>query len=518
MDNTTTSVKKMDDQKNYTPVKSTVVNIIIRDFIHLTECLSPDNLVELMNDFYGKVCTQVSQHQGILASISNYNIVVTFSEVAGADPHARRSLRCALAVAMIAYQMRFYIQQTFPEQGLDKFGVGIGIHSGDLIFAEFGLPPHVHYVASGHAVSVASLLAVKSKELKWNIVCSKQTLEIAGGGIGVEQSTLIGVEWLNQPVSVAEVVSVSEGAEAADMSAEIPDGTLVFERGARPGQSPTFDSTYYAAGEEARTAECPIIRGYRCLRPIGQGGMSRVYLVERLRDGTQMALKFADGSISENSDMLFRFVEEYALLEQICHPNVLQIYDQGVTDDALFIVMEYLPGGTLKHQIGKEGMASELALRILREVVLALAEVHRTGIIHCDIKPENILLRDDGTAVLSDFGIARRVIKARHAGNVSSVVGTPYFMSPEQVLGENEDERTDIYSMGAVFYNMLTGEKPYLGDTLEEIMQKHLKAPVPQLPQRHQHLQPLLDRMMAKDKEQRCSMAELLALLDELRK
>ncbi len=243
-----------------------------------------------------------------------------------------------------------------------------------------------------------------------------------------------------------------------------------------------------------------------------------IYEVERLRDGTQMALKFADGSISENSDMLFRFVEEYALLEQICHPNVLQIYDQGVTDDALFIVMEYLPGGTLKHQIGKEGMASELALRILREVVLALAEVHRTGIIHCDIKPENILLRDDGTAVLSDFGVARRVIKARHAGNVSSVVGTPYFMSPEQVLGENEDERTDIYSMGAVFYNMLTGEKPYLGDTLEEIMQKHLKAPVPQLPQQHQHLQPLLDRMMAKDKELRCSMAELLALLDELRK
>jgi serine/threonine protein kinase len=214
--------------------------------------------------------------------------------------------------------------------------------------------------------------------------------------------------------------------------------------------------------------------------------------------------------------MLYRFVEEYGLLEQVRHPNVLQIYDQGVTDDVLFIVMEYLPGGTLKQHIGKNGMKPERAWSVLREMAQALVEVHRMGIIHRDIKPENIMLRSDGTAVLGDFGVARRIYKARHHGPIEYIVGTPYFMSPEQALGDAEDESTDIYSMGAVFFNMLTGEKPYQGESLEAIVQQHLHAPVPKLPASYRHLQFFLDRMMAKDKEQRYSAVALLDLLGEL--
>jgi serine/threonine-protein kinase PpkA len=150
-------------------------------------------------------------------------------------------------------------------------------------------------------------------------------------------------------------------------------------------------------------------------------------------------------------------------------------------------------------------------------MVQALVEVHRMGIIHRDIKPENIMLRGDGTAVLGDFGVARRIYKARHQGPIEYIIGTPYFMSPEQALGEAEDERTDIYSMGAVFFNMLTGEKPYQGETLEQIVQQHLHAPVPQLPPDYRHLQFFLERMMAKDVEQRYSAVALLDLLDELK-
>jgi serine/threonine protein kinase len=214
--------------------------------------------------------------------------------------------------------------------------------------------------------------------------------------------------------------------------------------------------------------------------------------------------------------VLYRFVEEYGLLEQVHHPNVLQIYDQGVTDDVLFIVMEYLAGGTLKHHIGNQGMEPERAWAVLCEIVQALVEVHRMGIIHRDIKPENIMLRNDGSAVLGDFGVARRMYKAHRSDQLEYIVGTPYYMSPEQALGENEDERTDIYSMGAVFFNMLTGEKPYRGETLEEIVQQHLHAPVPKLPSRYRHLQFFLDKMMSKDKEDRYSAAELLELLGEL--
>lgn len=498
------------------PFNATVVSVIIRDFIHLTERLSAASLTDLMSDYYEKVCVQVEQQHGVLTSISNYSMMVTFADVEGEDSHARRALRCALAIAMIAYQTRFWIRQAFPDQGLDKFGVGIGIHSGELIFAQFGLHPNIQQVASGHAVSVASLLAVKSKELDWNVVCSEQSLAEAGRGVQTRRRAVIGAEWLRNPLHVAEVAVVRDSGEDVTEEGRLLDSTLPIERGTRSGRYPAFDPAKYAASGGAESASFPEIPGYRCLRPVGKGGMSRVFLVERLRDGAKLALKFADGSVSEDSELLYRFVEEYGLLEQVRHPNVLQIYDQGVTDDVLFIVMEYLPGGTLKQQIGNGGMQPEQAWRVLNEMVYALGEVHRMGIIHRDIKPENILLREDGSAVLGDFGVARRTYLARQAEQVDYIVGTPYFMSPEQALGEQEDGSTDIYSMGAVFYNMLTGEKPYQGETLEQIVQQHLHAPVPKLPPRFKHLQFFLDRMMAKDKTQRYSAIALRNLLGEL--
>jgi len=464
------------EQARSEPFEATVVSVIIRDFIHLTERLSAASLTDLMSDYYEKVCVQVAQQKGVLTSISNYSMMVTFSAEAGEDVHARRALRCALAIAMIAYQTRFWIRQAFPEQGLDKFGVGIGIHSGELVFARFGLLPHVQHVASGHAVSVASLLAVKSKELDWNVVCSEQALAAAGQGVQIRRRALIGAEWLRNPVRVVEAVVVRDnGEEMVESGGAMLDTTLAFDRGSRSGRYPAFDPAKPAAAGEAG-AEFPAIPGYRCLHPIGKGGMSRVFLVERLRDGARLALKFADGSVSEDSEVLYRFVE----------------------------------------QIGSTGIAPERAWKVLREMVEALVEVHRAGIIHRDIKPENILLREDGSAVLGDFGVARRIYRAHRSDQMDYIVGTPYFMSPEQALGEEEGESTDIYSMGAVFYNMLTGEKPYQGETLEQIVQQHLHAPVPRLPSQFRHLQFFLDRMMAKDKEQRYSASALLDLLGEL--
>ena len=503
------------ERKLGVPIEATVVSVIIRDFIHLTERISSASLTSLMGDYYEKVCAQVAQQRGVLTSISNHGMMVTFSGLEGEDAHARRAIRCSLAIAMIAYQTRFWIRQAFPEQGLDKFGVGIGIHSGELVFAEFGLPPNMHDVVNGHAVSIASLLAVKSKEMDWNIVCSEHALDAAGHGVQTKRHAMIGVEWLQYPVKVAEVVVVRDGGEAAADadSGNALDVTLTLDGGAGSGRYSASVPKQVAIAEKANWEDFPDIPGYRCVRPIGQGGMSRVFLVERLRDGAHLALKFADGSVSEDSDVLYRFVEEYGLLEQVRHSNVLKIYDQGVTDDVLFIVMEYLPGGTLKQLIGSKDMEPERAWSVLREMAEALAEVHKMGIIHRDIKPDNILLRNDGTAVLGDFGVARRMHKVRNCGRMEYIVGTPYFMSPEQALGEEEDERTDIYSMGAVFFNMLTGEKPYTGNTIEEIVQQHLHKAVPKLPSRYRHWQFLLNRMMSKDKESRYSASALLDVM-----
>jgi class 3 adenylate cyclase len=490
------------------PTRATVVSIIIRDLIHLTERVSATNLAGLMASYYGKVGAQVEQQQGVLTSISNHGMLVTFFDVAGADNHARRALRCALAVALIAYQTRFLIRQSFPEQGFDRFGVGVGIHTGELVFAEFSHHAEGQRIVCGHAVSIASLLSVKSKDLDWNVVCSEQTLAEVGSGISTRRRGTLGADWLKDPVQVAEVVVVREG-EAGDSM----DATLKLDRGARSGMYRAFDPAMLG-NESEQGEDLPKVPGYRCLKAVGRGGMSSVFLAERLSDKVLMALKFADGSVSEDSEVLYRFVEEYGLLEQVRHPHVLQIFDQGVTDDALFIVMEYLPGGTLKQRIGKQGISGKEAWRVLREIVHALVEVHERGIIHRDIKPENIMLREDGSAVLGDFGVARRMHEVRMDGRLDAIVATPYYMSPEQALGVAEDDRTDIYSMGAVFYNMLTGRKPYTGDTLESIAQQHLRAETPRLQPEYQHWQPLLDGMMAKDKSQRHSAKTLMAHLD----
>jgi class 3 adenylate cyclase len=505
------------EKTNLEPIQATVVSVIIRDFIQLTEKLPPAKLAGLMRNYYEKVCTQVKQQQGILTSISNFSMVVTFADVESADNHARRALRCALTIAIIAHQTRFGIRQLFPDQGLDKFGVGIGIHSGDLIFAEFGLPPYVQQVASGHAVSVASLLAGKSKELGWNVACSEQTLELAGHGVRTNESIMIGAEWLKKPLAVSEVVVVRDEQEVAENGLKkLLEDTLVLHPANRAARYLALDPDLNSETADDGIAKFPTIPGYRFLRAVGRGGMSSVFLVERLHDGAQLALKFADGSVSEDSDMLFSFVEEYGLLEQIRHPNVLQIYDQGVTDNALFILMEYLPGGTLKDHIGINGMTSEKAWNVLHEMAKALVEIHHAGIVHRDIKPENIMLRENGSAVLGDFGVARRLNKLRNKELMSNVSGTPYFMSPEQALGDEEDESTDIYSMGAVFFNALTGEKPYPGKSLDEVLQKQIHAPVPKLPQRYFHLQSVLNRMMAKDKKERYSANELLVYIERL--
>ena len=474
------------------PFNATVVSIIIRDFVHLTERLSPENLLELMGSYHERIGLQVSQHQGEITSISNHSMVVIFADVAGTEHHARRAMRFALAIAMIARQTYFWIRQTFPELGFDKFGVGIGIHTGELIVAEFGIAPHMQRVASGHAVTIASLLSIKSKGLGWNIVCSEQAFNASGQGVSIRQKSTVGAVWLSQPIDVVEIAVVRNHRDDAVADIHMP------ALHAEASIDRTFPLLKSIRPSPANPIGRPFIPGYRFLHPIGKGSMSSVFLVKRLRDDESFALKFFNGSVSEDSEFLCRFVDEYGLLEQIVHNNVIRIYDQGVTDDALFIVLEYMAGGNLQQRINAESVDLDLSWRVLCDMTQALIEIHSHGIIHRDVKPENIMFRADGEAVLGDFSVAKQMRDQRQIQD-PRVVGTPYFISPEQASGGEVNERTDIYSLGAVFYNMLTGAKPYNGDTLEAIIDQHLHAPVPVLPENYQHFQPLLNGMMAKD-------------------
>lgn len=271
--------------------------------------------------------------------------------------------------------------------------------------------------------------------------------------------------------------------------------------------------TQFEAGLAKR--QPPTVPGYRILNPLGQGGMGQVYLAERTSDGLQCALKllmiFDEGRTQTAA--ITRFLEERAILSRINHPGVARVFDHGICDDHIYIAMEYFPCGDLRQTI-ERGLSVTSAMRIAREIAEALAAVHAQGVIHRDIKPANIMMRADGSIALVDFGIAKTLDAAQTLTREGDALGSPHYMSPEQIQGGELDARADLYSVGAVFYEMLTLQKPYSGERVESILMQHLHSARPQLPAGISILQPLLDRLMAVDRNQRyAGPAEFLTSL-----
>jgi serine/threonine protein kinase len=258
------------------------------------------------------------------------------------------------------------------------------------------------------------------------------------------------------------------------------------------------------------------VKGYRVLKKIGEGGMSNVFLAERESDSTQVALKILNARPSDDKQLLQRFIQESALISDIDHTNVVRIFDKGFTDEYAYIAMEYFTGGSLKDVIAG-GLTPRQALSLLAQAAAALAEIHRLGIVHRDVKPANMMLRADGTMVLADFGIAKRTEGSMDRTMHGEFFGTPYYISPEQSNGRAATERSDIYSLGIIFYEMLMNRRPYVGDSIVELISQHVSAPVPRLPQQLEDYQPLIDGMLAKDPADRLQNADaVLAAIDRV--
>src|SRR5690606_30466750 len=198
------------------------------------------------------------------------------------------------------------------------------------------------------------------------------------------------------------------------------------------------------------------IPGYRIIRKIAQGGMSTVYLAIQISVGRVVALKVMSPTLNGDPSFSERFQREANIVGQLSHPNIVAIYDIGRHENWNYIAMDYLPGGSVHDRMMKGITASE-ALGITRDIAIALDHAHEKGYVHRDIKPENILFRADNSAVLTDFGVAKGVGVVSRMTNVGQVVGTPHYMSPEQTRGRDLDARSDLYSLGVVFYEMLTG-------------------------------------------------------------
>jgi serine/threonine-protein kinase PpkA len=244
------------------------------------------------------------------------------------------------------------------------------------------------------------------------------------------------------------------------------------------------------------------IPGYRIIRKINHGGMSTVYLAIQESMGRVVALKVMSPALNGDPTFSERFQREANIVGQLSHPNIVSIYDIGRHNKLNYIAMDYLPGGSI-HDKMLGGFSANDALEILREMASALDHAHDKGYIHRDIKPENILFRDGGSAVLTDFGVALARNNGGRSTHAGTVVGTPHYMSPEQTRGKLSDGRSDLYSLGVVFYEMLTGAVPYQGDEAVAIALKHLASPLPKLPPQHRRYQEILDKLLDKEPDKR---------------
>ena len=291
--------------------------------------------------------------------------------------------------------------------------------------------------------------------------------------------------------------------------------TICLESRRRPAAPAAAPGTAKTRGDASLLSALKVPRDliprYSLLDTLGESQRATVYLAHSAALNRNVALKVS--RVTESDEP--QFAREYETVGAIRHPNVVDIYDYGMHEGREFIAMEYFPCGDLKARL-QNPVSEHEALDYLRRIAAALSVVHAQGVLHRDLKPPNIMLREDGQVVLIDFGLAKSMVDVTRSTAAGVLRGSPYYMSPEQAQGTELDGRSDLYSLGVIFHEMLTGSKPYLGATAIEVLQQHVSAPLPQLPATLARHQPLLDGLMAKSRDDRFATADaLLAYLQQ---
>lgn len=253
------------------------------------------------------------------------------------------------------------------------------------------------------------------------------------------------------------------------------------------------------------------IPGYQIIKPIGEGGMASVFLAVQKSLEREVALKVMSPMLAANAEFASRFLIEGKITAKLQHPNLVTVYDIGSHNGVFYLAAEYIAGGTLKERLAEGGLSVAEILDITSDIAHGLDFAHQKGFVHRDVKPANVLFRNDGRVVLADFGIAKAMDGSNSSTVAGASIGTPDYMSPEQARGEPVDGRSDLYSLGTVLFEMLAGHAPYQAGDPFTVALMHVTHPVPELPEPYTWLQPLIAGLMAKQPAERYNTGSAVA-------
>jgi serine/threonine-protein kinase len=448
--------------------------------------------------------TEVQRQDGVVREIAGHRMVSVFPGERGII-HAIRAARA--------------INEELATGG-SKMSLGVGIATGEFVTGSIDVGDEHGLAIVGNAPLLALLFA-------WHAptgfaYVSYESAQAAGGEIlSSAQREEVRLKWLPQPLPVAALplVSLTTGVMRS-LNSSLDEASTVRLDGTQPG--PTAPQL----AQQDLVPGSLFANRYRVDQVLGRGGMGVVYKATDTQLDEMVAIKTLPGDVmSRSPEDLERFKREIRLARKITHRNVLRTYDYGEADGVYFISMEYVRGYTLADLLTEaEGkrMAPRVAMGIARQISRGLEAAHEQNIIHRDIKPQNVLIDHKGEVKLMDFGIARMAEAHEGMTQAGLIVGTPHYMSPEQVQGKQLDPRSDVYSMGVMIYEMLVGEKPFNSTSLTGVLAAHIteapRSPIDVRPEIGREINAVVMRSLAKDPKVRYKDAgELLVDLDKVK-
>jgi class 3 adenylate cyclase/tRNA A-37 threonylcarbamoyl transferase component Bud32 len=438
--------------------KITVLFVDLVGFSRLAEALEPEELSSVANDFLREMLTTVIEHGGTTATASGDGLMVLFGA-----PQAKEVAEQAIDAMGAAVAMRdctASLRAAWRRRGVsEEVAVRIGINTGFCTVGVFGSEHLQSYTAVGTPVEIAARL--KTMAEAGQILCGMPTFALVEDHVQSRTLGPIALEGVARPIEVFAVEALTEAPAAESPKVKAP----------------------------ATTPSTPLIgkrlAHYQVLDRIGEGAMGKVYRAHDTKLDRYVALKLLPAEMAQQEERRERFEREAKAIASLNHPNIVSIYSVEEAGGNHFITMELVKGDCLTECIPPAGLSLKRFLELARPLVEAVSCAHEQGVIHRDLKPENVMVNREGRVKVLDFGLAKikREIPQHYASQASTgfltrdggPVGTVPYMSPEQVQGKPVDHRSDIFSLGSLFYEMATGCRPFPGKSHADIMASILR-------------------------------------------